>query len=220
MSVVSGRRVASGSGLPDQRVVGGTMSVTSASGRLAVLLLALAFVAPVAAHGGAHAETHMDLPYTVVGVGAIEFVSFNLTQDRVELRIEADGIVDVVIMIGAENATEPAEWYVLHLGNHTYAVDQAGATLNVTGSAFPRSHATSGTCVVVAAEAWDRIDHQRQRTGHAPADLGGLDAAWGAGDRCQQEAEAPAPLSVDKEAPLGFVVPATALIALLWFRRV
>lgn len=193
------------------------MSPRRARMMLVAIVAGLMWSHPVAGHGD---EADPSLPHVVDGgPDALPWVAFNITSSHVHYETPLHGLLDIIVIIGEENATEPAEWYIIHVGNDTFAVDQSGLRLNVTGGAFARTGSAPGGCVVVAAEAWERIDHEKHVLARIPSHLPSLADAWGAGTHCHQDVAAPAVEVTAKKSPLGVMVAATALAAVLWMRR-
>ncbi len=188
-----------------------------------VLLAGVLVVLFVASAGATVAAPTSGLPHVVEGelLSAFPWIGFNVTAKTiaVEVAYPDQAFHDVIVMIGDENATEPAEWYVVHFGATVFAVDHQGTSLNVTNGTFDRTVGAGGDCIVVAGEQWERTGHERRVKARIPAEAASLADAWGAGDQCYKDVEAPAVAPPAKKTPLGFVVPTVGLIAVAMMRR-
>ncbi len=177
------------------------------------LVIALLFLPLVAAHAG---NDHGDDEFVVTGTGGLS-IAVAIDEQQLVVHPDTTAWVDVVVLIGERNATTPDEWYVLHLGNASVAVDRHGAVQQSNGT-IQRTGGAGGDCVVVAGQTWHRQDSQRVVLDSAPAGLDDLWTAWGDGTACIDAASAPA-AAVDQDSPVPFVVATIALISAALLRR-
>ncbi len=204
------------------------MNIASRYGVFLVFLLSLPSLA--SAHGDeGHVTDGPQLSSSIEDaadstLGDLRHVGFDVTDSvRVEVDRLAHGIsLEVAVLIGDRNATEPHEWYIIHAGQTLAAADHLGRTLNVTQNgtmwAVERAAPSAGDCVVVVAHTWHRIDGQKVVLDRVPDD--GL-AAWGVGDRCHVQGGEPVAVAGpdQKKIPAGLVAPIAAIGATLWMRR-
>lgn len=175
-------------------------------------LIALLLVTSVAAHGD---EQHAGTEYIVEGTGSLAAIAVAIDGPQLIIHHDATDHADIVVMIGDRNQTTPTEWYVLHVGNATMAVDQDGNVQDSNGT-IQRSGA-GGDCIVVAAQTWQRQDGEKRIIDTAPRGVGDIWTAWGNGDQCIAGATAPA--TPDQDSPLPFVVATIALMCVAMMHR-
>ncbi len=173
---------------------------------IAVLLLPL-----VAAHGGDHGGE-----FVLAGQGTLPSIGISIDAQQIAVHPEATAWVDIVVFIGQRNATTPDEWYVVHVGNQSMAIDRHGAVQDFNGTIA--RNGGGGDCVVVAGQTWERRDSQRVVLDAIPAGTTDLWSAWGDGDRCIDSASA-APADGAKDSPLPFVIVTIALLCVAAMRR-
>lgn len=198
-----------------------------------VIAACFALALPLAAATEPMVEQAEPLDFSKHASGIDWSVTWNITDEHVHvglpgLTMPADrshGPVAVLIAIGFEGDAIPTEWYVLHHGNTTFAVDHDGRTdddprsgLGTPYWQIDRINGTKGDCVVVAAETWQRVDDQRQVLARVPGTP--LDEAWGDGHNCHvqdgEQASAPAP---EKATPMAPWLAAIGLLAAIAIRR-
>jgi hypothetical protein len=193
---------------------------------LALLLLAV----PATAQSGHFDDPAGDAP------SALDLlkVAWDLQQATatVALHLAADpdpaASYTAILFIGEEGATQPAEWYIIHMGpggdrvlaGHSTpvvetpaAVQRSNATLSVQ---FDRIAPAQAPCAFVVAQSWTGGSGSRNVADSAPDTATALAGAWQAGHLCNAMRHDDA---VQESPPVGvFPLLAAFLAAFLLVR--